>query len=402
MEAIARNGERRRMGQTDQPWPGREYRIDVAQDVLDDLRERLARTRFPQGQSGPDWGTGTPLDYARRLHDHWLNRFDWRAYEARLNRFEQRMIDVDGHPIHVIVERGSGSDPTPLLLANGWPSSFVEMVGLVERLAHPERFGGDAESGVTVIIPGMPGYGFSPPPPEAISPGEVARLWSKMMTKIFGFERYVVFGCDWGSAVGGILASQYSEGLAGLVMTTTGGVLDVGPNDPPLTAEEMAWLGQMQRQMAPESAYQMVQGTKPQSLAYSHADSPMGLACWIVEKFHGWTINGQQADPPFAMDDLLANVMIYWVNGSLAPMWLYMYLGAFKASNERSRVPAGFIFPPADMIPPAPRSYVERMYEDVRHYRVLDAGGHFPALEIPDVMIEELQRFLRACERDRS
>lgn len=378
--------------------PGEKFEVHVPQEALDDLRDRLVRTRFPDRQAGSDWATGTPLGYARRLRDYWLNEFDWRKCEGNFNAFTQRMVTVEGHPIHVIVEKGSGSAPMPLLLAHGWPSSFVEFAGLIDRLAHPERYGGDPESGFTVLIPSMPGYGFSPAPETPVSPDEIARFWAVLMREVFGFERYVAFGCDWGSAVIGAMAARHHEGLAGILLSTSGGIVDIGDGDEPLSEEEGAWLSQLQAKMYPESGYQLVQGTKPQSLAYAHTDSPMGLACWIVEKFHGWTVPGSPEDPPFSMDDLLANIMIYWVNGCLAPMWLYMYLGAFRQSGGRSPVPAGFFFAPNDLVPPAPKRYLERMYSDIRHYRVLDSGGHFPGLEYPETLIAEIQNFLGQCK----
>ena len=374
-------------------WPGEAFRIEVDEAVLRDLHDRLQRTRFPAEQAGQDWETGTPLSYARRLRDYWLNEFDWRRWEARLNAYEQRMVAVGGQRIHVIVEPGSGGNPMPLIMTHGWPGSFVELIDVVDRLAHPELHGGRVEDAFTVIVPSLPGYGFSPAPVEPISPEDVAGVWAKLMRDQFGFERYMAYGSDWGSLVTARLALDHPDGLAGILITTPG-IVPTPAADAPLTAEETDWQRRLQESLAGEIGYQAVQGTKPQSLAYGHTDSPIALACWTVEKFHGWTINGSTDDPPFDMDVLLANIMPYWVNGALAPMWLYLYLGTFTGAEpgRKARVPAAFLFAPHDMMPPPPRSWVERTY-DVKRVVVAESGGHFPGLDNGAQLVSELRSF---------
>jgi len=374
-------------------WPGVPFRTETSEEVLEDLRDRLRRTRFPGEQAGPDWQTGTPLGYARRLRDFWLNEFDWRAWEARINAFEQRMIEVDGQTIHVIVEQGSGDNPLPLVLTDGWPGSFLEFIDLIGPLAHPERFGGRVEDAFTVVAPSLPGYGFSPAPARPLSPTEIAALWSKLMTEQFGFAEYGAYGSDWGSLVTAKLALDHPAGLRGILLTSQG-MTPAVPEDKPVTPEEAAWQKRAHERMYPESGYQLLQGTKPQSLAYGHADSPIALACWVIEKFHGWTVNGSAADPPFAMDDLIANVMLYWINGATAPMWLYLFLNEFYAKPEtrRASVPAGFLLAPHDMVAPAPRSWIERVF-DVAHYRVAESGGHFLGMDNAELLLDELREF---------
>ena len=186
-------------------WPGRPFQVDVAQDVLDDLRERLLRTRFPQEQAGPDWATGTPLRYAGRLRDHWLTEFDWREWERKINALDHRIVTVRGIDIHVVLKRGSGKQPLPLLMTNGWPGSFLELIDVAERLARPERFGGDEEDGFTVVIASIPGYGFSRAPAEPLSPDCISWLWSDLMAQL-GLTPYVAYGSDWGSLITARLA----------------------------------------------------------------------------------------------------------------------------------------------------------------------------------------------------
>ena len=382
--------------------PGTRFRIDIDAATLADLRERLERTRLPKEQAAPDWRTGTPIRYAARLRDYWLHEFDWRSWERRINELEQRMVDIDGQRLHVIVERGSGERPLPLIMSHGWPGSFLEFMNVIDPLAHPEKYGGRPQDAFTVVVPSLPGYGFSPAPAAPLSPRDIASLWSKLMIDAFGFDRYVAYGSDWGSLVTAHVALDRNERLNALLITTPG--FAVNPTDAtPLTDEEKAWQHRAHARMAPESGYQLVQGTKPQSLAYGHTDSPIGLACWIIEKFHGWTIPGSSADPPFPMDALIANVMLYWLNGAVAPTWLYSFLSdpAQTAPGRRIRVPAGFLFAANDLVAPAPRSWLARSFDDIAYYRLVERGGHFPGMDNSELLVATLQTFL-GSERFRS
>ncbi|WP_340315821.1 epoxide hydrolase family protein [Rhizorhabdus argentea] len=375
-------------------WPGTPFPIETPEAILDDLHDRLQRARFPAQDSASGWVAGTPVEYMRRLRDFWLNEFDWRSWEQRFNEFDNRMVEVDGHRVHVIVEQGSGPSPMPLLLTNGWPGSFTEFLDLIDRLAHPENHGGRAEDAFTVVVPSLPGYGYSPPAVRSLSPSDIAGLWSCLMIRVFGFERYVAYGSDWGSLITARMAFDFPDKLAAILITTGGGSAVMDENSPPLSADEVGWQHSTYARLMPESAYQMVQATKPQSLSFGQTDSPIGLAAWIVEKFQGWTAQGTHDDPPFPMNDLLANIMLYWINGCVAPMWLYSHLStATKLVRGPAAVPAGFLFGPDDMMPPAPRSYLERSYK-VAHYQVLDHGGHFPGLEVPDELVDAISGFL--------
>lgn len=378
-------------------WPGTPFRVSTSEETLQDLRLRLERARLPREQAGGDWQTGTPIAYVERLRRFWLETFDWRAWEARINAFEQRMVEVDGQPIHVVVERGSGDRAMPLIMTHGWPGSFLEFIDLIDQLAHPEKHGGEAEDAFTVIIPSLPGYGFSPPPAAPLPPAAIAGLWSKLMVEAFAFERYVAYGSDWGSLITARLALDHPERLAGLLITTPGFSPSFDPAEPLPEAEAVYWRD-AQEMMAPESGYQLVQATRPQSLAYGHTDSPLALAAWVIEKFHNWTIGDSPQDPPFSMDALLANVMLYWLNGSVAPMWLYLFLasGTGFPAGRKVDVPANFLFAPSDLTPPAPQSWLARMYGNITHYEVAPRGGHFPGMDNPDRLIASLRRVFGA------
>jgi len=376
---------------------GRPFRIEASDELLIDLAERLARTRLPKVEAGDDWTSGMPLAFARQLLAYWRERFDWRVQERRLNRHSQRMIEVAGHDIHVVIEPGSGPNPFPLLLLNGWPSSFVEFDGIIERLAHPERFGGRVDDAFSVIIPAMPGYGFSPPPPSPMAPHRIASLWSELVAKL-GIKRFGVFGTDWGTLVARHLAELAPPGLEAILISTAGGFIPPDPACPP-NEEEAQWLARISLP-SPERAYQVIQASKPNAMSYAQTDSPFGLASWIVEKFRAWTTPAADGGPPFALDDLLANVMFYWLNGPAAPMWLYGYLSQSTiAPGRRITVPAGFLLCSDDLMPPVPRCVLERAY-DVRYYAVHDTGGHFPAQERPDMFLAELTAFFQSFRSD--
>ena len=372
--------------------PGVAFKLEHDQSMVDDVLARVRAARFPSAQAGEDWQTGTPLSYMRRLRDHWLDSFDWSVWVDRINAFEHRMVDVRGERIHVVVEQGSGRNSLPLIMTHGWPGSFIEFLDLIDRLAHPERHGGREEDAFTVIVPSLPGYGFSPPPSKPLAPMQIAQLWSALMVEGFGVERYVAYGSDWGSLVTAGMAFDCPERLAGIMITTPGAAPDISAG-PALTEEEQQFIGRLQAAMQGETAYQAIQGTKPQTLAYAQTDSPIGLAAWIIEKFQGWTVPGLKQDPPFSMDVLLANVMLYWIGEPLAPTWLYMFLDSnMQPRSGKAKVPAAFMMPPEDLFPPAPRSWVERSF-DVADYTI-GGVGHFPGLDSPDKLVTELRRIL--------
>jgi len=376
---------------------GRETRLNVPAEVLQDLQVRLAATRLPQQQAGPDWATGTPISFVNRLVQRWRSGFDWRAWEERINRFNNRLVEVDGVTIHVLVEPGSGPNPLPLVLTNGWPGSFLEFLDIIDVLAHPERHGGDVADAFTVILPSLPGYGLSPAPSGPIAPARVAELWAKLLRETFGQAHFGAYGADWGSLVTAEWARNHPEGLAGFVLTTPGGMPYLAEGEPPLCEAELAWLEAAKAVNAREAAYQALQGTKPQSLAYGHTDSPAALAAWIGEKFHGWSQPDENGDPPLSLDELIANIMLYWVNGSIAPMWLYTFLGDLakpQPGPRRSAVPAGFFLSPGDLVPPAPREWMARTY-NVQRYTLAASGGHFPGYDNAGQLVSELREFFR-------
>ena len=292
------------------------FRIDVAQAVLDDLTERLARARLPSEPANAAWDYGIDPAYLRRLLRYWREEYDWRAVEARLNRLPQFMASVGDARIHLVYERGSGSGPLPLVLTHGWPGSFVEFEAVVGPLAHPERFGGRVEDAFDVIVPSLPGYGWSAPPPAPISTRDIARIWDELMTSVLGYPRYVAQGGDWGSLVTSWLGVDSAPHVVAIHLNMMGLRPYLGEGSSPLTPEEEAWVARARARLQRETGYQAIQGTKPQTLAYGLTDSPVGLAAWIAEKFHGWSGPGPDG-PPFTMEQIITDVMVYWLTGSV-------------------------------------------------------------------------------------
>ncbi len=374
------------------------FRIHVADEVLADLKARLALTRWPIEPMAPAWRYGTSLAYMREVADYWQTRYDWRRAEAELNTRAHYKATIGGKRVHFLMEKGSGEHPMPLLLTHGWPGSIVEFLDLIDPLAHPERHGGRIEDAFTVIAPSLPGYGFSDPPDAPITPRDVGRIWHTLMAEVVGAECYCAQGGDWGAVVNSWLALDHPQAMAALHLNMVGLRPFLGKSTAPVTAQEQGFIKAAQARRETETAYQMIQGTKPQTLAYGLTESPVGLAAWILEKFHGWTISGQDAHPPFALDRLLTNVMLYWLGGINPANWLYCSLvegtAAGLAEGERVGVPTGVFLFPNDLLMPPPRSWVERSY-NVAHYRLAAAGGHFPALENGPLLVEDIRAFCK-------
>lgn len=373
------------------------YRIDVPDPVLADLQDRLARTRWPIEPEGRPWAYGTSKSYLRDLLVHWSDAYDWRSWESRLNGLAQYRLPVDGHDIHLIVEPGSGPDPIPLLLLNGWPSSFVEFADVIEPLAHPERHGGRAEDGFTIVVPSYPGFGFSSPPVAPVAAREVAGTIRRLMSDILACETYFIHGGDWGAAIGSWMAFDAPDAVRALHLNSA--VLSQPPAGLDLDEEERAYLELRSRRLAREGGYQAIQSTKPQTLSYGLTDSPSGLAAWIVEKFQGWVVPGSDEPPPFEMDVLLTNIMIYWLNGINAANWMYCDLAGGHAATlpkgKRVEVPTALFQGGCDLPPQAPDRWVRRSYDLVT--RACQPGmGHFPFMEpAANAQVDHLRDFLR-------
>jgi len=387
------------------------FHIAVDDAVLADLRERLERTRFPKSSpQGAPWAFGTSLAYMQKVVVHWRDQYDWRAWERRLNQFEQYRVPLgpDQLRVHVLIERGSGANPMPIVLTHGWPGSIVELLELIEPLAHPERFGGSIDDAFTVVVPSIPGYGFSDAPRGPLSPRAVAALWHELMRDALGFTRYMAHGGDWGSAIASWLAFDFRDEVIGLHLNNALLQAQWSFAQTPPTPEEGAYLLRMQQRMEGETAYQLVHGIKPQTLSYATADSPVGLAGWILEKFHNWTVpqdlphdlpKKYSTDPDLDIDHLLTNIMLYWLGDANAACWMYKYLvdmsGFILPDGARVEVPTGVCLFANDIALPPPDALIARSY-NLQHVTRNDRGGHFPGVECPGILIADIRKFRRA------
>ncbi len=371
------------------------FHIALGDAVLEDLRARLERTRFPDQIDGTGWEYGIPIDYLRELVEYWHGTYDWRAQEARLNSFSQFTTQIDGQTIHFVHARSAHPDAVPLLLTHGWPGSIVEFLDVIPRLTDPESFGGDAADAFHVVAPSLPGYGFSEPPR---TPGwdelRISNAFITLMSRL-GYTRYVAQGGDWGAQVTTRVGALDPEHCVAIHVNMA---LGAPPDSAsPLTEEEQSDLAATRRYVKEESGYANEQGTKPQTVGVALNDSPAGLLAWIVEKFRTWSDCDGHPENCFTREQMLTNVMLYWATQTSASSarlyWESRHSGSSAPPLPFVHVPTGVARYPKEILR-WPRSWVERQY-NVVHWAVLARGGHFAAMEQPDLFVEDLRSFVR-------
>lgn len=378
----------------------RPYQINVTEDQIADIRQRLLSTRLPSALDGDSWEDGTSLSFMRELCTYWHDRFDWKTQEIRLNLLPHFQAEIDGLSIHFIHQTGSGPAPLPLVLTHGWPGSFLEMERIIPLLADPGSHGGDPDDAFHVVVPSLPGYGFSQAPISGgIGSYEIAGIWLKLMNGL-GYDRFGAQGGDIGAGVSTWLAHRFPGSLAGLHLNYIPGSFrpPLGEPEPPVTTQEQAFLDRAAHWTGTEGAYAHLQGTKPQTLAYSLTDSPVGLAAWIVEKFRSWSDCGGDVLKAVPIDTLLTEISIYWFSRTLdASLRLYK-----EGRNRPMHFTSGQrIIPPlgvavfAKELPMPPRSWVERVY-NVTRWEEIPVGGHFAAMEQPERLANEIRSHFRA------
>jgi microsomal epoxide hydrolase len=370
----------------------------IADEAIADLRERLARTRLPDQAPGDPWAYGTNVEYLRGLLDYWRTGFDWRAQEARLNAFPQFKVplhDIDVHFLHV---PGKGPNPCPLLLMHGWPGSVFEFMDLIPRLTDPASFGGDASDAFTVVAPSLPGYGLSfRPGQRRFGIEEIADCFADLMTGTLGYSRFAAQGGDWG----GITASRMGYAHAGKLIGIHVNLLAVRRDTNMLTdptPEERKYLDELAYWLKEETGYQWIQGTKPQTLSFALTDSPAGLAAWIIEKFRTWSDCNGDVESAFTRDQLLANISLYWFTGAIGSSFFPYYFRMHRPwpipEGGTIDVPTGYSEFPREILCP-PRSLAERTYTNIRRWTVMPRGGHFAAMEQPELLAEDIRAFFR-------
>ncbi len=382
------------------------FDIAVAQAALDDLHQRLSQTRWPDEIPGSGWNYGSNLTYMKDLIRYWQTTFDWQHQEQQLNTLPHFRTMIDGMGIHFVHERGNGPHPFPLILTHGWPSSFVEMLKILPMLTDPARYGGDPADAFDVVIPSLPGYGFSdrPPRPEQGADTRIADMWSRLMTDVLGYPRFGAHGGDVGGGVTCQLGRLYPQQVIGIHVLNVSVLPYLGADAPPLSNQERTFLAERERWDAEEGAYAHIQHTRPQTLAYGLNDSPAGLAAWIVEKFRSWSDCDGEVERRFTKEELLTNISLYWltqtINSSFGPYYADDDEGEALRKGERVEVPYAFALFPKNLEHP-PRELAERGY-NVQRWTQMPRGGHFPALEEPALLAEDLRAFFRPLREPRS
>lgn len=373
----------------------RPFQIAIPDEALSDLQQRLRLTRWPVSFDESGWEDGASLAFMKRLADHWLHHFDWRAQEARLNRLPHFKATIDGLDIHFIHQKGKGPKPLPLILTHGWPGSFIEMEHILPLLTDPAAHGGDPADAFDVVVPSLPGYGFSQAPTApGVSSRKIADLWQQLMAGL-GYERFVAQGGDIGAGVSLWLARLFPEQLIGAHVNFISG--SYRPPQDNITAEEQAFLDKVAAWTGAEGAYAALQATKPQTLSYGVTDSPIGLAAWITEKFRSWSDCGGEIERVFSLDAILTDISLYWFGDALT--------ASFRLYKENARNPLAFepgerVTPPLGValfpheISMPPRSWVERVF-NVQRWTETPRGGHFAAMEQPDLLAEDIRAFFR-------
>lgn len=375
------------------------FTIKVPDAVLTDLKDRLARARLPDELEGVGWQYGTNQAYLKELIAYWRDRFDWREQERRLNQFEQYKTNIAGLDVHFIHRRSKHPNALPLMLTHGWPGSFMEFTKMIGPLTDPVAHGGRAEDAFHVVIPSVPGYGFSDKPRKpGYNSKQMAGLMVALMARL-GYNRYGAQGGDIGAGISTEMAIQDPAHMVGLHLNMCNAPSPQGTGDPTagVPPAELARMRERQEFFSDEErGYSHIQGTKPQTLGYALNDSPVGLAAWIVEKFRTWCDCGGDVERKFTKDELLTNITIYWVTQTPTSAARYYYEGRHTTgtpTNVRIEVPTACAVFPKELFY-SPRSWLERRY-NLRRFTDMPRGGHFAALEEPDLMVNDLRAFYR-------
>jgi len=374
------------------------FKVDISDQIIKNIYDKVKKYPWHEMPNDGGWKYGANLDYMKEISKYWVSEFDWRKYEREINKFPNFITKVDDIDIHFIHEKGSGSKPMPLLISHGWPGTIVEFLHIIEKLAHPEHFGGKEEDAFDVIAPSLPGFGFSGRPPCPVGPRKMADIFNNLMTKKLGYKNYLAQGGDWGGAITTWLAYDHSKTCNAIHIN----IFTMRHPDGPQTKEEKDWETKFVKDQIMQDGYRTQQATKPQTLSYGMMDSPVGIAAWIIEKFYFWSdIKNNDIESVYSKDTLLANIMVYIVTKTFnTASWIYYGRreegGRFLPKDfRRIEVPTAAALFPAEMLAWPPRSYAERMY-NIKRWTKMPKGGHFAALEQPDLLVDDIRAFARS------
>ena len=372
----------------------RKFQLEVTDAVLDDLKKRLSMTRWPNKETPEDWSQGIPLGYMQELCDYWQHEYDWRAREERLNRFPQFITEIDGVDIHFIHLPSVHENARPLIITHGWPGSVVEFHKVIEPLADPTAHGGNSEDAFHVVVPSLPGYGFSGKP-EVTGWGieKIADIWGALMARL-GYDHYFAQGGDWGAMVTTHIGLQDKEHCDAIHLNMPVVIPDANTMAE-LTPSEQASLMSMKFYQDWDSGYSKQQSTRPQTVGYGLVDSPSGQAAWIIEKFYQWTDCNGHPENAISRDELLDNVMMYWLSKSAASS-ARLYWESFKnPPQDEVDIPTGCSIFPKEIVRPSER-WIRKRFTNLKYYNELEKGGHFAAFEQPEIFLQEIRTYFRS------
>jgi epoxide hydrolase len=376
------------------------FKIAVDQATLEDLHDRLGRTRWPDEVNDENWSYGTSLSYLKELCKYWKDKFDWRTQEAKLNSFPQFTTDINGQSIHFIHCLSKEQDAFPLIITHGWPGSVAEFTKIISPLTDPVAHGGKARDAFHVVCPSIPGYGFSKAATKpGMGPEQIARIEAQLMARL-GYNQYGAQGGDWGSIISRIIGAVDPAHCIGIHLNMVVATPPAGVNNPTegLTTRELQNLKETQRFVDEGAGYMRIQSTRPQSIGYALNDSPAGLAGWFVEKFRAWSDCNGDVESKFTKDELLTNITLYWVTGTItSSMRLYCENRRIGSSHPKHEVPVGAAIFPKEVFR-FPRSWVEKQYHLV-HWTEMPSGGHFAAMEEPELLVADIRAFFRKVRK---
>jgi len=373
------------------------FKISISDKILEDIYKKIKNYPWHEEPNDSDWQYGTNLNYMKEISKYWTSEFDWKKQEIEINKFSNFKTTIDNIDLHFIHRKGSGKNPIPLLLCHGWPGSIMEFFNVIEKLSHPEKFGGKEEDAFDVIVPSLPGFGFSGRPSKPIGPRKMANILNNLMVNKLGYKSYLSQGGDFGGAISTWLGYDFPNTCKAIHIN----IMIVRHADGPQTQEEKDWDIKFEKDQLIENGYRSQQATKPQTLSYAMMDSPVGVAAWIIEKMNSWSdIKNNDIESVYSKDILLTNIMIYLVTKTFnTASWIYYGRreegGRFLPKNgHRVEVPTAAALFPKEYLEWPPKSYAERIY-NITRWTKMSKGGHFAALEQPDLLIEDIVSFAK-------
>lgn len=373
------------------------FHIHISDEILDDLKYRLHHIRWPDHLEDSGWDRGTELNYLKSLVSYWRDQYDWRTQESQLNRFSQFCCNIDGIDVHFVHERGKGPNPLPIILTHGWPDSYLRYQKIIPLLTDPVSHGGDPEDSFDVIVPSIPGFGFSSRPDHpGVNNFRVSEMWAKLMTKELGYKKFAAAGGDIGSGVTRYLASNHPELLFGIHLTDIGIIRDLltSHEQVTLSEEELQYKKNALEWISLEGGYMSIQSTRPQTLAYGLSDSPAGLAGWIIEKFRAWSDCNGNLRQRFSEDELITHIMVYWLTNTIGSSTRMYYENSHSLPPlGYIKVPTGIALFPADILLP-PKEWAVRNL-NVTRWTSMVRGGHFTAMEEPELLAQDIRAFYK-------